>query len=182
MSKSKDKFEMTIGRGVLDHIKLYYLTLPHEICGNIIPLGENEQHLVNVEHGGMTGGRNSCRVKKYSHINFHTHPNGVKSYPSIEDMLGIIKPRHGMIEIIFTQWGIWKLSVVEQRSIDVGREIEFFSMASLELYSATDRGRSEFADIPTVVNFINIFERRYRAVGFRMTFTPWEDIENEYKF
>lgn len=59
--------------------------------------------------GGLINGRAMCQYNKYDNIIWHTHPNTSKYYPSLEDILKILKHDIIFYSYIFTQFGYWIL-------------------------------------------------------------------------
>ena len=91
-----------------------FLRLNREICGHVYNLNGNI--VLYCENVGSLKGekmRGSCQHSKYSSVIWHTHPNISLPYPSMEDILKVIKPRNdsGLISTsyIFTSIGIWSI-------------------------------------------------------------------------
>lgn len=86
-----------------------------EICGyindsdDIVKTTQGPSVRVD-EHGQrIPGERGSCNQDRAYNIMWHTHPSISKYYPSMEDILSVLK--HGSIKIslIFTEYGVWNL-------------------------------------------------------------------------
>lgn len=151
------------------------LSLHVETCGYV----NNEMvPVVDGVSGNDFRNRNICINNKYHRIIWHTHTNDMKSYPSSEDIIKILKPRNnGMPEIslIFTRWGIWKLwagkkMVVSKDTINVLEKESDWG-----LYHITDKGRGRISK-PFVQSYTNSLEYMLSDYQFIIELTLWEDI------
>ena len=59
--------------------------------------------------GNFDNGRAMCSYISYNNIIWHTHPNTSKYYPSLEDILKVLKHQTIYYSYIFTKYGYWTL-------------------------------------------------------------------------
>jgi hypothetical protein len=59
--------------------------------------------------GDFDNGRAMCSYNSYNNIVWHTHPNTSKYYPSLEDILKVLKHDIIYFSYIFTQFGYWTM-------------------------------------------------------------------------
>lgn len=112
-----------------------------EYCGNFI---DNYEYLSidgQPNPGGLTNDRKSCNYKYYSPIIWHTHPVSSKYYPSVEDIVKVLK--HDIIthSFIFTPFGYWILNYdgVFLHWTDPKLSV-FIEQCNKLLYESTNRG------------------------------------------
>lgn len=121
-----------------------FMKMKVEACGFILNDEKGEPYIYLDNVGSEEDNRASCTLSKYSEIIWHTHPFSHKAYPSIEDIIKILKPRlYPKISLIFTSWGIWELYAGNKDLIskDLNKAIQ----KELDtLYFKTDKGRSVF--------------------------------------
>lgn len=92
-----------------------------EICANAV-LDENANgntnvlKLINVQYGETVNGRESCSVKVYSPIIFHTHPRSSWNPPSVEDINKVFKNKNIRTSIIVSSWGLFE--IIKTRNIN----------------------------------------------------------------
>lgn len=83
-----------------------------EICGHC----ENGNYIYT-----HYGNKNSCQINEYYNHIWHTHPRTEKPYPSVEDIMKIIKFRNQgnkiYISDIFTNIGMWRLTCYKEIDI-----------------------------------------------------------------
>ena len=81
-----------------------------EYCGHFQNIGGI---LYNVKdqtnRGDFNNGRAMCLYNSYNNIIWHTHPNTSKYYPSLEDILKVLKHEIIYFSYIFTQYGYWTM-------------------------------------------------------------------------
>ena len=156
----------------IDYIIKNYLHLDHEVCGNVDAFG----NISDIVYGGLTDGRKSCKVNTYSKINFHTHPMHDKSYPSIEDILKVLKKQPIPLEseLVVTKWGVWDIrsdNKFEFTPIHIEHTKRMYEKLSKELYGATERGRANTINIHSINTFITGIETHFGSLGVHVTFT-----------
>ena len=163
-----------MNQSTIEYVYKHYVPLTYEVCGNVDDLG----NIFDVTLGQSQNSREFCRVKRYANINFHTHPILGKSYPSIEDMISVLKKRSHVqpkAEIIITKWGVWELRsdnvmVFDQAHIDYSKTE--FEKISKKLYCATERGRSDCINILAINRFINDMETHFGDLKLHISFEP----------
>jgi hypothetical protein len=123
-----------------------------ETCGYLRPVGNGKYKAVEEGKGVVgDGNRVACTFKPpYEELLWHTHPIGVKAYPSAEDVMKVLKKRSNkrMIQrsFIYTAWGVWELYAAKK--MDIPREDEkrlvekINNKYSRPMYQATQRGRA----------------------------------------
>jgi len=153
------------------------LNLPVETCGYV------NKDLIPVVDGvpeDSTTGRGKCRNNKYYPVIWHTHPVNMQSYPSVEDIIKILKPRpNGIpkISLIFTRWGIWNLW--SGRKGVVSKELtRLLSKTYSGLYHITNKGRGDIS-IPFVNSYINELEYILSDYNFNIRLTLWSEIRGD---
>jgi hypothetical protein len=114
---------MIISRELVNELRDLVYTKHYEICANLkvkdnYPFLELDNINKGKDRVDSTGKiRKSCEFKEMSNILFHTHPKASYSYPSVEDIMKLIK-RHGVVErsVIATKWGIWDIKNMNNTS------------------------------------------------------------------
>lgn len=68
------------------------------------------------EVASLKNQRGTCQLSRYTKYIWHTHPLGLKAYPSIEDILNMLnfhtnnyQNNYPYASIIFCDWGIWEI-------------------------------------------------------------------------
>jgi proteasome lid subunit RPN8/RPN11 len=153
-----------------------------EVCGFLKRNKENK-YLKLDEQENITKdfSRKSCQTKKYSKMIYHTHPSISKSYPSVEDIIKIIKLKNKIIKIsiIFTVWGIWQLSCTN-KSDNIPVEIENKIRDQLaNIYHNQNKGRGELRDKKLLQKSINNINKILSEYNFEMRFSEW-NFENDF--
>jgi hypothetical protein len=132
----------------LNYIKNNTVHLDYEICGTM----EEKEGIINVvKHTIPTvssSSRKMCNYEYYDSIIWHTHPIGVKFYPSIEDIEKVIKEKNKKIKesFIITNFGVWYLQSINHINIDSNMKHNIQYLCD-ELYYGTERGR-QFIEEP----------------------------------
>lgn len=84
-----------------------------EICGYA-----NNNQLVFMEQGPAAPVRGMCDTNSFAYhpVKWHTHPHTSKFYPSVEDILTVIKTTNGTTtSYIFTMRGMWTITLTGQK-------------------------------------------------------------------
>lgn len=85
-----------------------YLNYDNEVCGNFNM--DDSDELVIDENSIVTGQQNVCEHNYYSDYIWHTHPYREKYYPSVEDILKVMKNQGRIVRSwIFTKYGFWTI-------------------------------------------------------------------------
>ena len=159
-----------------------------ETCGF---LTENGDVIID-SFGTDVNGRGMCSHSRYETYMWHTHPYSLKSYPSAEDILYVLKkhvhnkPR---ISLIFTAWGIWELYALNKLNIDQNWYTYLYKTAQDAfngLYHITGRGKDELTTNTLAYLQITLIELTYNInrkydFGFQISFVPWNKTEGLYK-
>lgn len=104
---------MKLPQSVIRQMKSLVYNSPVEICANLDESLEIDSE--SIVEGKEENSRGTCLFKSYTPVIFHTHPNHLYSYPSMEDVVKIIKNlRIINHSLIATKWGIWILSKYEE--------------------------------------------------------------------
>lgn len=129
-----------------------YMKKDVETCGYLRPSASGHyKAVVRGEDSVGKGDRAACTYKPpYEELLWHTHPNGIKAYPSAEDVLKVLKKRSSkhMIQksFIYTMWGVWELYATKKTDIPKKHEKELVKTIdnkySRRMYNATKRGRA----------------------------------------
>ena len=102
---------MLFKQNFFDEMAQAVFSHPVEICGNL-----RREHEFLVEESKYEGeekdGRVLCTIheKEKTPFLYHTHPISSKAYPSIEDIVTVVKKREAIpsyTSILFTIWGVW---------------------------------------------------------------------------
>ena len=126
--------------------------------------------------------RNSCKTKGNRKMIYHTHPFVSKSYPSIEDILKIIKLKNKIIKvsIIFTRWGIWELHCSKKIDKIPKEIINDVDKQLTNIYHNQNKGKGELRSKPLLKKSINNINDILSEYDFKMYFSEW-DFENDYR-
>ena len=125
--------------------------------------------------------RNNCQTRKYKKMIYHTHPFVSKSYPSMEDILKIIKMKNKIIKvsIIFTRWGIWELNC-NKKSDNIPKEIIIKVNEQLtNIYQSQNNGKCELRSKSLLQKSINNINKILFIYDFKLYFSEW-DFQNDY--
>ena len=143
--------------------------IEHEICGTFEKHQSGyivKQHEVDSIPGES---RKHCRYEYHNKFIWHSHPTSSKFFPSLEDILKIIK--HARIEYsyIFTTFGFWTLRSIEHIEIDDSLRERIDEMLTM-LYHTTSRGREYNAE--SVATFISKINELLGGI-LEISFTPY---------
>ena len=78
-----------------------------EVCGILEEKGECH----HARNNTIMAEGNMCQHEFYSAYIYHTHPLEAKPYPSIQDLLKVLKHQTIHYSYIFTIWGTWEITV-----------------------------------------------------------------------
>jgi hypothetical protein len=162
---------------IIDFIKreIFIPKTTHEICGSIIQQSHTETvpkytvyfHELPIPQGT----RPACMYEDYSDgIIWHTHP--IKVYPSVEDVLKVIKSKNYMIRVsnIFTPVGLWEL-IPEQRLDESSISEEFIKKIIRildSIYFQTNNGTEYSSYIDRSVEMLTrLLEENNAKTGIR---------------
>jgi hypothetical protein len=149
-----------------------------EVCGFIF-----DKTVIYID---SVGDENSCQHSKYQEVIFHTHPKKGKGYPSIEDILKIVKKRKTdlpKLSIIFTGWGVWELSCNKKVEIKEDEIRKIYSPYLDSIYFKTEKGRKlqnedyVFKKIKDLVDGIN----KNLKCELSIIFSSWKEVGETYK-
>ena len=116
---------MNITSETIEKFKEFVFKGDKEICANLRKESDTNNNLklyyitegTTVEYApGKT--RGMCVHDKITSVIFHTHPITSYSYPSVEDILRVVR-EHGRIvrSIIATKWGVWDIKNTEKSNV-----------------------------------------------------------------
>jgi hypothetical protein len=125
-----------------------------EYCGNFNIL-DNKLVINNI----IKGTSNSCKQDIYTKYIWHTHHNISKSYPSVQDIIKVMK-HNNIYSIIFTKWGIWVLNCDTFYNIN-DIDIKLIDTLLGHIYFNTEKGRTNNIDFNIIDNFINNIQKYY---------------------
>lgn len=144
-SRSVPSRKLYISKKNLKNIYDNKLTLDYEVCGFIEKHELNSLKVNEQDNISSDTKRKSCQTREYSKVIYHTHPNTSKFYPSVEDIMKIVKAKNKkiMCSIIFTKYGIWEIIRKNfQESIEEKNdEIEELRNILYKIYYANENGR-----------------------------------------
>jgi len=114
----------------------------YEECGTIKK--QNNEYIIEIHEEPLIPNENRihCVNKYYDNIIWHSHPNKEKFYPSLEDILKIIKLKNKQIKYsyIFTEFGFWILKSINHIDFDTKMTTSIRHLLDT-LYFKTDNGR-----------------------------------------
>jgi thiol-disulfide isomerase/thioredoxin len=138
---SKSKIHLPISINALQTIESY-LTLPHEICGNLTSVKDiREIDQKSLVKGVMINGRQACRHKRYSSVIFHTHPINTYPYPSTEDVKKVATHEEVSYSLVGTSAGLWVMFL--EGKVEWDEKIE----KEVKKLSRVLMGRDEIRDV-----------------------------------
>ena len=125
--------------------------------------------------------RQSCTNIKYSSIIFHTHPINSYSYPSIEDILKLIKhPDIIKTSVISTTWGIWILGNTAE-SIQITHDVN--KLTQFLKYNTDQIGLGLGKKIELSKDDISLIDKRIEkiqgATKLKIRFYTWIQSKND---
>jgi hypothetical protein len=184
-----------VSKNDLDVVNDILLDLDVEVCGMLLPEKRGRLLLyiekigTKVMHGKEE--RGTCQLDKYTKYVWHTHPKGLAAYPSVEDIIDMLKwhtnndnNNFPVTSVIFTDWGIWKITSPKKFKMNP-HGIEFFRrLVDKEispLWYETNKG-IDFNEplvkrvVKNVVKNIN----NDPNVDVKIRFTKWKDIHKKY--
>jgi hypothetical protein len=197
IKKSMDK-KTTICIGTLYEIYNNYLSLTHEVCGNLFMSPQYCLRQDDIVYGPPISDNGMCQNKHYSPYIFHTHPEKTNYYPSFEDLVKVCKKVDKMKTIvngkeeviagkiqnslIFTPIGIWNLSsegVIEDTQDFVKRNKKGYTDSKIEcdLHKALKTKQKNWVDV--LNEYIKRVEKYFRGVKMNIRFDPW-DLSKSY--
>ena len=148
-----------------------------EVCG----------HLIAQEKGGYlpylnsVGEKDTCQHSSYSKYIWHTHPENSKGYPSVVDIVKVIKNRSIISKsFIFTTWGIWCVSAnpshLNAKVLEnIKKDLENYLA---DIYFATKKGKV-LTNEHIVKKIINSISRKINSkyyIDLGINFKSWEEI------
>lgn len=160
----------------LDTIKIL-IHEDYEMCGEINVTSHGGINLVEINKGEKIKNNEGTCKPADTELEWHTHPAFTYGFPSFQDIFRVIgteTPTH--LSIIFSTWGIWE--VFTQHKIDwkilKDHEADYFGRLQQDFIKSKDQ--LQFINI-----FINAYMEKFHAMGFNMTFTPWNKVNDKYK-
>ena len=161
-----------INEGSMESI-ICYLFDDFEYCGNFDLNKEQVIITGNTTNQGNSVGRLSCEYKKYSTYIWHTHPKIAKYYPSVEDILKIVKHEIILFSFIFTQFGYWILyhNGIYDKWDDPKLKV-FLNDCNDRFYWDTNRGKDY--NQSAIDNYIRWLDGRFGLNnGFHISWKPY---------
>ncbi len=155
-----------IEQNTLEKMKNFVTEEKDELCIILNKVEESGKKILRLNLNSVSigtrkeqGKRASCIFSnKYPNIYlFHSHPFLSRSYPSMEDVIKVLKSKTIMVSIIATRWGIYTIKHTSN------------SIKIAQLW--TDELRDKFSkDILNIVDEIGIMENNigYKSGNFRL--------------
>ena len=178
-----------ISKNTLQCIKDTMLNINIEVCGHLLRNEQKEDNelTLQIQNYGPEieqNQRGSCTNSFYTPFIWHSHPNSVLFYPSVEDILKIIKDRKKDVyikkSVIFTEYGIWLLSTKKYISDE-----EVFKYLSIKinkvndwLYYKTNKGRE--LHMESVYKYMKDIDFILKKFEYICKFTLWDEIKKNY--
>jgi hypothetical protein len=166
---------MIICVGTLNYMQ-GMLSNDYEICGNLFV---KQNKCLTQEHI-VVGKPNECTFSGLSWVIFHTHPLVAKSYPSIQDVIKVVK--HDVIQysIIFTEFGIWNISSGRKMSSKSDKEkvkqnlIDKYTTSYLD-HDIYKMDASKKLDIDVINEYIERMKHLFKSFELHIQFDVWAD-------
>jgi hypothetical protein len=188
MSQQPSSF--IIRPNILEIMRDYVSNYSVEICANLKVL-DNHLDLHNIIKGEMQQydgeTRGVCAHKEYSKHIFHTHPKSLYAYPSVEDVIKLIK-NYTIIRnsFIATKWGLWVLSNTERSNIySTSCRHIIYDVLKIRLdyignYTKNKEGGDKSRELIEKDYLIikRVCKDIENAIGVRMHLYDWKDILN----
>lgn len=117
--------DIIISTKTINIIKDIVFNRDTEVCANLRHKSNfsNKLSLMNIVEGKVEEYapgkyRGTCNHEMITSVMFHSHPTNSYAYPSVEDILNVVK-NHGKIKrsIIATKWGLWDIRNTEISNI-----------------------------------------------------------------
>jgi len=171
-------------------VKTNLLIENKEYCGILTKVSNNFKLILNgIGDEIDASGDGVCSHASYSNIIWHTHPDSVKRYyPSIEDVVKILKHSEITESYIFCKYGLWKMTYTGEQTSDIIGNIDAIktSQAQANLYKSTSGYIINYYNfkLDKVVSPGNIYDSTaittycdnlsQKIIGLKMTFTDLE--------
>ena len=189
---------MNISRETIEIMRDFVYKSDTEMCGNLFTKNStsNEIILYHMKKGDKTEYspgqyREMCEYEKITSILFHSHPISSYSYPSVEDILLVIK-KHDIVKrsIIATKWGIWDIQNTKESNIyssgckEIIYEYLKYFLDRIGLHtkntssSITDKSRDLIDEDLNVIN--DCIKRIKRVTHVNIDLHLWKDIDDGF--
>jgi len=126
---------------IFKFVKTNLLIENKECCGILTKVSNNFKLILNgIGDEIDASGDGVCSHSSYANIIWHTHPDSVKRYyPSIEDVVKILKHSEITESYIFCKYGVWNMTYTGQQTNEKIGNIEAIktSQAQANLYKRT---------------------------------------------
>ena len=185
---------MNISKTIVDKIKDYVFKSDVEVCGNLRKptISSNELILTNIKKGSITEYspgkfRGTCEHEIITSIILHTHPLNSYAYPSVEDIIKVIK-NHGRIvrSVIGCKWGIWDIKNTDASNIysttckNILDDYIRYFLDRIGKYtkntSSTDKSKDlNDNDMDIINESINRIEK---ILNVKINLYTWNEVEN----
>lgn len=173
---------------LIEYARYNLLDINKEICGFIEKSGSKLKLVKNSEGPEIDDdGNGSCIHSRNERIMWHTHPNTVKRfYPSVEDVVKILKHSSIYESFIFCKYGVWKMVFLYKYNMTEIGDITSIklSQASAEPYKTTigylinslnkklDAATDGNYDRSAITDYCNSLNSKIRK--FKITFTTYD--------
>ena len=173
---------------LIEYARYNLLDINKEICGFIEKSGSKLKLVKNSEGPEIDDdGNGSCIHSRNERIMWHTHPNNVKRfYPSVEDVVKILKHSSIYESFIFCKYGVWKMVFLYKYNMTEIGDITSIklSQASAEPYKTTigylinslnkklDAATDGNYDRSAITDYCNSLNSKIRK--FKITFTTYD--------
>jgi hypothetical protein len=149
-----------------------------EVCGNFTISSNRELKVGHYFVGKDLVDRGMCKILRNTPFIYHTHHKDVKAYPSVEDVLTVLKQKNKIINksIVFTSWGIWELScgehIEESKYEKVEKVLRFYLD---QIYFETNKGMDLAYD--KVKDILKRLMSKLKALHLIIILTPWKNVK-----
>lgn len=177
---------MYIPEHEIDSIRSTILPLNHEVCGYLAVSESGEVTVQRAASGTPDDARPQCTLPRRGNYTWHSHFLGAKSYPSAEDILGVMKKRdnpaeQSLVELIFTRWGIWEITSMKKAKFsDVPEQLAYLTERGNDIYRSCMKGKTDYYDPVAITAILERTMNHYRALELRIRLTPWSSISDNY--
>lgn len=183
---------MNIKKDTIEQFKDFVFNNEVEFCGNLRKESSSNENLklYHIKEGDTieySPGkfRGTCEHEVVTSIIFHTHPSIAYPYPSVEDILKVLKNYNRIVRsVIATRWGVWDIKNTEKSNIysNTCRDIfyqyivYFLDRIGKRIRKSTELDRAISLDEMEVLS--DSINRIQKITHLEIKLHVWNDIED----
>jgi len=120
----------------LSQFKKYVTEYNYEICANLNKIDKNNEKILLIDKNSIMAGtskddsgRALCVWKNKDNLTylFHSHPINSRSYPSMEDVIKVLKRNSVFFSSIGTRWGLYVIKPT-MKSFQIAKDWETYNL------------------------------------------------------